>query len=278
MQKVWKGRDIMKSGKYYLILAVVIGILCVPVLGEVECLSPEYMPVLPDISESAGIVVMISSDCKSNIDSVAWGELHEKVLQRIKKAGFKMYSGPIRVSLMPSTLPVSILRIDVDMLKLDDLQQYVMRIQTSLAIEVSLANEPKRSMKADIWWTVPAMQVVSIEEMPAKVTEVVLHQVDRFIESYFAVNPPNKRPSDANLSVVAPAKTDDISMAPKEQVKPAAKSTLAEYKYVASKNSKVFHRPDCSWAKRIKPENLIGYNSRDEAINAGKRPCRRCNP
>jgi hypothetical protein len=266
--EVLKGRDIMKTKKYYLGIAIVIGILCVPVLGEVECVSSEYMPILPDLSESAGIVVTISSHCKSNVDSVAWGELHEKILQRIIKAGIKRYSGPIRVSLMPSNLPISILRIDVDMLKLDDLQQYVMRIQTSLAVEVSLANEPKRSMKADIWWTVPTMQVVSIEGMSDTVTEVVLHQVDRFIESYLEVNPPNKRPSDAN----------DISIVPKEQPKPVAKSTSAEYKYVASKNGEVFHTPNCRSAKRISPENLVVYKTREEAIKAGKRPCKVCKP
>jgi len=256
----------MKTKRRYLVLAVV-GILCVPALGEVECLSPAYMPVLPDLSESAEIVVMISP-CKLNIDSPVWEELADKVNRKITEAAIKRYSGPIRGSLMASNLPISILRIDIDMLTLGDLQRYVLRIQTSLATEVSLANESKRYMKADIWRTEPVMQVISIENMPAEVTDVVLRQVDKFIESYLAANPLNKRPCDAN----------DISEVAKEQLKPAAKPAVAKYKYVASKNSKVFHRPDCSSAKRIKPENLIGYNSRDEAINAGKRPCKRCKP
>lgn len=256
----------MKTKKYHLILTVVIGILCVSASGKVECLSPEYMPALPDLSESAGIVVM-TSPCK-DINGLVWGELSEKVSQRIKKAGIKMYSGPIRGSIMQFSSPFSILRIDTDLLKPDDSQQYVLRIQTSLAVEVSLANEPKRSMKADIWWTVPTMQVVSVEEMPAKVTEVVLHQVDRFIESYLEVNPPNKRPTDAN----------DISTVAKEQPMPVAKSMLAEYKYVASKNGDVFHTPNCRSAKRISPENLVVYKTREEAIKAGKRPCKLCTP
>jgi len=257
----------METKKYFFPLVIFTGILCVAALGEVESLSPAYMPTLPDLSESAGIVVMISPRT-SNIDGLVWAELHDEVLQRIVKAGIKRYSGPIRGSIMHLNMPVSILRVDTDMLKLDDLQQYVLRIQTSLATEVSLASEPKRFMKADIWWTVPTMQVVSTEDMPAKVTEVVLHQVDRFIESYFAANPSSKRPSDAN----------DISIVLKEQVKPVAKSTAAKYGYVASKNSKVFHKPDCSSARRIKPENLTDYNSRAEAIKAGKRPCKICKP
>jgi hypothetical protein len=255
----------MKVGKYYLILATAAAILCVPALGEVEVLSSAYMPALPDLSESAGIVVMISL-CRSNIDGLVWAELHEKVLQRVIKAGIKRYSGPIRVSLMPSNLPVSILRIDMDMLKLDDLQQYVLRIQTSLATEVSLANEPKRYMKADVWWTKPAMQVVSIEDMPAKVTEVVLHQVDGFIESYFAANQPGTGVGDVN----------DVNVA--LMIAATKRASPAEYKFVASKNSNVFHRPDCSSAKRIKATNLVDYNSRQAAIRNGKRPCKRCKP
>jgi len=51
-----------------------------------------------------------------------------------------------------------------------------------------------------------------------------------------------------------------------------------EWKYVASKNSNVFHRPECKWAKRISPKNLIGFKSREEAIRNGRRPCRSCKP
>jgi len=59
---------------------------------------------------------------------------------------------------------------------------------------------------------------------------------------------------------------------------PAVEQIMAEYEYVASKNSNVFHKPDCRWAKKISSENLVGYNSREEAIKAGKRPCRWCKP
>jgi len=70
----------------------------------------------------------------------------------------------------------------------------------------------------------------------------------------------------------------DSLTATEKQTKPGATSAVAEYKYVASKNSKVFHKPECHWAKRIKPENLVGYSSKDEAIKAGKRPCKQCKP
>jgi len=51
-----------------------------------------------------------------------------------------------------------------------------------------------------------------------------------------------------------------------------------EWKYVASKKSKVFHIPDCKWAQKIKPENLVGFKSREEAVESGRRPCKSCRP
>lgn len=48
--------------------------------------------------------------------------------------------------------------------------------------------------------------------------------------------------------------------------------------FVASRNSQVFHRPDCKSAARITEKNLVRYATRDEAIKAGKRPCVECRP
>jgi micrococcal nuclease len=48
--------------------------------------------------------------------------------------------------------------------------------------------------------------------------------------------------------------------------------------YVASKRSDVFHLPDCTYARKIAPYNLIRFSSREEAINSGRRPCKVCNP
>lgn len=59
---------------------------------------------------------------------------------------------------------------------------------------------------------------------------------------------------------------------------PPAITQPSEWNYVASRNSKVFHRPDCGYVKRILPKNLIGFKSREEAIRSGKRPCKKCKP
>ena len=48
--------------------------------------------------------------------------------------------------------------------------------------------------------------------------------------------------------------------------------------FVASARSQVFHRPDCKSAAKISAKNLVRYASRDEAIQAGKKPCAECRP
>lgn len=48
--------------------------------------------------------------------------------------------------------------------------------------------------------------------------------------------------------------------------------------YVASKNSQVFHRPDCKSAAKISEKNLMRFGTREEAIQAGKKPCGECKP
>jgi hypothetical protein len=48
--------------------------------------------------------------------------------------------------------------------------------------------------------------------------------------------------------------------------------------YVASKNSQVFHKPECTNAGRIKSENMLHFGTRDEAMGSGRRPAKDCNP
>lgn len=48
--------------------------------------------------------------------------------------------------------------------------------------------------------------------------------------------------------------------------------------YVASSVRLPFHRPDCKWAAKISEKNLQEFETREEAIAAGHRPCKVCNP
>ena len=255
----------MKTKNYYFVLAVVIGFLCVPALGQEELFLPVELGLIGQANPTlAGIeqlyVVIVPPDSEPNKDGLVWEELQARVENKLKEADVKYVK--------PRSLPTPELRIYIDMLKLIDSQQYVFRIQTTLARTVTLLAQRNLHLSADVWKTEPVMRAVSAQNMPAAVTNAVLNQVETFIRCYqIATDKP-----------VQLADADDITPAPKERVRPIVRSAVAEYNYVASENSKVFHRPDCHWVKQIKPENLVGYNSGDEALKAGKRPCKICKP
>jgi len=49
-------------------------------------------------------------------------------------------------------------------------------------------------------------------------------------------------------------------------------------KFVGSKASNKYHYPDCTWAQKISPKNLITFTNREEAKKAGYVPCKVCRP
>lgn len=57
-----------------------------------------------------------------------------------------------------------------------------------------------------------------------------------------------------------------------------AAAVLAAPQYVASIHKEPFHRISCHWAQKISPKNAVYYNTREEAIQDGHRPCKVCKP
>ena len=57
---------------------------------------------------------------------------------------------------------------------------------------------------------------------------------------------------------------------------PTAPATANEVKYIGNKNSKVFHLPSCKSLPAEK--NRVTFDSRDNAIEAGYKPCGNCKP
>ena len=51
-----------------------------------------------------------------------------------------------------------------------------------------------------------------------------------------------------------------------------------EAPYIGNKNSKKLHYAECSSVDDMKEKNKVEFYSRDEAINQGYEPCKRCNP
>ncbi len=266
----------MKINKYYPVLCLVTAILCVSVFGQgkspLTAAKPlpavRINPAMADI-DSLYIDIVASYSDFSN-DGQFLGKLQAEAEQRIAQAGVNIYSGPVLVNTEPANIPV--FRVNIETFELGDSEQNMYRIQTSLSVGIYPAQAPSVLFKADVWMRVATVAATSAEKTPAAVADLVIKQVKAFVADYRAANPQSD-------SAAAPAAKRTIpAPVSREKVQPAPKQAALENTFVASKNSRVFHKPGCSSAKRILKENLVVYSSREEAINSGKRPCKRCNP
>ncbi len=70
---------------------------------------------------------------------------------------------------------------------------------------------------------------------------------------------------------------EDLASSPELEEPEFEGGTDYEGYYVGSTTSNKYHRPDCSYAKKIKPENRIIFSDVWEARGAGYSPCKVCN-
>jgi hypothetical protein len=265
----------MRTANQFLILTVIVTFFTIPAIAKDDPSLPENLP-RPLIGRPHPVLAGIKGLHVNIAMPEAWAKKYNLALKDLKsKIEIKLtLRGIAQIPLLyngrMTTSPE--LRVDISVLRLDNSQQHVFSVQTSLARSVHLATQPKLGFQADVWKANAVMQAASVQNMAAEVTKVTLAQVDEFIADYRAANPPGKRIADTNdITAVLPVVT------PRE-TKPAIKPPTDKYKYLASKNSKVFHKSDCHWAKRIKPTNLVTFGTRDKATEAGKRPCKQCKP
>ena len=57
-----------------------------------------------------------------------------------------------------------------------------------------------------------------------------------------------------------------------------SRDKLLEYNYVGSSQSDKYHKPTCRWTDKINDENLIHFDTEEEAVAAGYQPCGTCKP
>ncbi len=59
---------------------------------------------------------------------------------------------------------------------------------------------------------------------------------------------------------------------------PSASEDQASHRFVGSRRSTIFHRAECSHARRIKPANTVYFETTQAARDAGRIPCKSCSP
>ena len=57
-----------------------------------------------------------------------------------------------------------------------------------------------------------------------------------------------------------------------------AAADMDDAAYIGNRNTKKFHSPSCDSVREMKESNRVEFSNREEAIDAGYKPCGRCNP
>jgi hypothetical protein len=218
-------------------------------------------PALAGIEELS--VIVTSADPEPNADGLKRASIKTEVIRRLYDAGFKIGH---------SSTDASELNIRLTVLKIESIEQCAVLVRTSLVRSVTLVNGDERfSVAADVWKMDSGIRIMAAEKIVDEIPAIVREQVQTFIAACTPMVSVEKKP-DVNQP------RPQLRKATTEKDTKPAKQQAVEATFVASKNSQVFHKASCPSAKRISPNNLVSYATRDEAIAAGKKPCERCNP
>ncbi|MCB2147971.1 MAG: hypothetical protein KQI81_15955 [Deltaproteobacteria bacterium] len=82
--------------------------------------------------------------------------------------------------------------------------------------------------------------------------------------------PQNREPAGGRVSVFSRKRTQLETGAVISEV------NRGSVHYVANRNSELFHHPSCKSVKRINVENITAFNSIEQAMDEGFKPCRAC--
>ena len=92
---------------------------------------------------------------------------------------------------------------------------------------------------------------------------------------------PNEEPTVKNPAVTPSPETDTAKPeTPNAEVDPEAafREMLNQYNYVGSAESDKYHKPKCRWTKEITDQNLVHFDTEEEAAAANYKPCGTCKP
>lgn len=76
------------------------------------------------------------------------------------------------------------------------------------------------------------------------------------------------------VQTITASSSSAVDSLPAAQVGGAVAGNL----YVASKSSKIFHRPTCRYAKTMTSANKVEFTAKENALATGRRPCKTCSP
>lgn len=202
--------------------------------------------VLADVNEVS--VVLATQDTPRVEQMFDTPDVKARILQKLGEAGVRV--------VVQGTETTPRLVVHIEGTEVPDSDKCVFRVQTTLDRLVMVPGRETRQLLTEVWRVGPVMNVVGKAEAGGAICDAALVQAGVFADAQKTARSLPEAAKDA----------------------PGTTSSAAPYPFVASKSGKAFHRPDCRWAQNISADNLVTYQSRDEAVQSGKRPCKSCKP
>jgi hypothetical protein len=250
------------------------------IVGRPDGLDVKFDPGLVDINEvDTDVEIRWHPTLDPNASKFS-SPLEKLIRARLEASGIHVYYQTVdakaramremlgrRLNVDPNTLryrrpDVPVLRVAVDVVSLGQDGPVALCAHTSFARLVCLDGRRTPSFKATVWIADPVMESVPSSLWRDAAQKVVLEQVESFIAARKAAA---SHDGEARKALSTPAR-------------PRSTASASQYPFVASKSGSVFHRPDCRWAQNISDDKRLGYSTREEAEQAGKRPCKSCKP
>jgi hypothetical protein len=191
-------------------------------------------------------------------------KLRAQVLAKLKEAGIN------HVEREAGSYPRLVVQIEG--MAVPDCDKCICRVQTSMNRVVTFTAHRDLQIEAEVWRLRPMMKVAAGTEAGEVIAKAVLAQVETFIDACESARKLPNRVTAAEPNMPGPGSLGRAKSSPQNL------DAASQFPFVASKSASVFHRPDCRWAQNIGGDNRLGYKTREEAVQAGKRPCKSCKP
>jgi len=228
-----------------------------------------FAGLAPELASLKGVESMtVHADCPESTKEIGLDEedIRRNIQRQLEDAGIK-----VRPPQMWRAVPGRCrLRVAVKVYKPARQETFVYNLKVDFLQTVTLERKPQTQIDVVTWelmWFAhgPKSRLGQTIGQNLKVLTA------SFIKDYLRANPTYKDSAESQNSDSALTNT-------KGRAKSNPGSSAGKYLLTGSNGSDVFHKSHCHSVGNISTENIVMYKTRQEAVKAGKRPCKWCNP
>ena len=228
-------------------------------------------------------IVIMYQNMELETASITFTEIATRAQMRLAQADYRL-AILLEQGYASRFVDVPTLSINIDNIYLIPDRPPIYIVKTTFSNSINPLYGRSAVLKIDLWSRTETIQAESVETWTLAIESLIIRHIDAFAKDFISANTQVAYPEmgDANSPVIITPRPLDANQVatPYSSGQPETQKAAqqAGYQYVGSKASGVFHKPDCPWVKNILPKNFVTYATRQDALDAGKKPCKKCNP